>query len=488
MVCGIISKIVVKFENVDNLTLEWVGTIPGKRESRRFEGEYMLKQQDVINQNKFEDAVAFGGWALDLHPAEGVYSHLKGCTQWHTKGVYQIPYRCYISRDIDNLFYAGRIISATHVAFGSSRVMATCALGAQAVGMAASLCVQNKLLPKDVLAKPYITTLQNKLNLTGQSIPNIPIQKDTDLISQANLTASSTYLLNELPFDGEWVSLETAIAQMLPLKKDQTYSFKLKVKVLQKTELITELRVSSKKDNFTPDVTLEQQQITLEPGEQFIEIAFATPIPEHQYGFLTLLSNDQVFVQNSSQRLTGLLSVFKKVNKAVSNYGYQNPPEGIGIDAFEFWTPQRRPQGFNLAMQITPAIQPFDVEHLRNGLTRPVSKTNAWLADLEDPNPVIELRWNEPQKLKGIQLHFDTDFDHPLESSLMGHPESEIPFCVKNYTIRNCNDEVLAVQKDNHQTINKIQFDTVIEVQALKIYLEHPSVQIPAALFEICCF
>jgi hypothetical protein len=128
------------FEDVDDLTLEWVGTIPGKRESRRFEGLYMLKQQDLVEQCHFGDAVAHGGWAMDLHPADGVYSQLPGCTQWHTKGIYQIPYRCYVSKDIENLFIAGRIMSATHVAFGSTRVMATCGIGGQAVGMAAALC------------------------------------------------------------------------------------------------------------------------------------------------------------------------------------------------------------------------------------------------------------------------------------------------------------------------------------------------------------
>ncbi len=107
------------FQDVENLSLEWVGTIPGKRESRRFEGPYMLKQQDIVEQKHFYDAVSFGGWAIDLHPADGVFSELPGCNQYHSKGIYEIPYRCFISKDIRNLFVAGRLISASHVAFGS---------------------------------------------------------------------------------------------------------------------------------------------------------------------------------------------------------------------------------------------------------------------------------------------------------------------------------------------------------------------------------
>ncbi len=80
------------FPEAETLTLEWVGHIPGKRESRRFEGDYMLTQQDIIEQRLHADAVAHGGWALDLHPADGVYSEKPACNQWHARGVYQIPY------------------------------------------------------------------------------------------------------------------------------------------------------------------------------------------------------------------------------------------------------------------------------------------------------------------------------------------------------------------------------------------------------------
>ncbi len=136
-----------QFPEAQNLALEWVGTIPGKRESRRFEGDYMLTQQDIVEQRAHNDAVAFGGWSIDLHPADGVFSEKPGCNQWHAKGIYDIPYRSYYSRNVRNLFLAGRIISVSHVAFGSSRVMGTSAYGGQAVGMAAALCKENDVLP-----------------------------------------------------------------------------------------------------------------------------------------------------------------------------------------------------------------------------------------------------------------------------------------------------------------------------------------------------
>jgi hypothetical protein len=180
-----------KFPEAANLTLEWVGTVPGKRESRRFEGDYIMTQQDVIERRTHPDAVAYGGWAIDLHPADGVYSDKPGCTQWHSKGVYQIPYRSLYSRNIDNLFLAGRLISVSHVAFGSTRVMATTGHTGQAVGMAATLCRENGVMPRDLLPPERMRELQRRLLLTGHHIPGPnPVGEDA-LGSAVKVTASS---------------------------------------------------------------------------------------------------------------------------------------------------------------------------------------------------------------------------------------------------------------------------------------------------------
>ncbi|WP_020530086.1 FAD-dependent oxidoreductase [Flexithrix dorotheae] len=477
-----------EFEDVDNLTLEWVATIPGKRESRRFEGEYILKQQDIVNQVSFEDAIAFGGWAIDLHPSDGVYSNLPSCEQYHAKGVYQLPYRCYISKDINNLFYAGRIISATHVAFGSSRVMATCAHGAQAVGMAAALCTQKNILPNDVLKKGLIGELQQKLNATGQSIPGIPHDISDNLVAQTDIRLSSYTSLSTISGNGKWLSLNQSAAQMLPLKKEVKYEFELNFKAEKATCLNCELRTSSKPLNHTPDETLECQSIELKEGEQKVKIAFDKSLNEDKYAFILFQKNDLVSVEISDYRQTGLLSVFNKKNLAVSNHGAQTPPENTGFDSFEFWTPERRPKGHNMAMEINPPVKGFGKDALLNGYTRPTNTGNAWVAALTDENPEIELSWNEVKTIKEIQLHFDPDFDHPLESSLQGHPESVIPFVVRNYKIKNLNNEVIYESVNNHQTINKVKFTNPISTAGLKIELEHPSKNVPAALFHLQVF
>ena len=105
--------------DAENLTLEWVGAVPGKREYRRFVGEHVLTQQDVLEQTEFEDHIGFGGWSIDLHPSGGVYATEPGSKHWHPDGTYHLPLRMLFSKNVTNMWMAGRNISASHVAFGS---------------------------------------------------------------------------------------------------------------------------------------------------------------------------------------------------------------------------------------------------------------------------------------------------------------------------------------------------------------------------------
>ncbi|NMH86822.1 FAD-dependent oxidoreductase [Flavivirga algicola] len=476
-----------EFDDVDNMTLEWVGTIPGKRESRRFEGLYMMTQQDVINQQQFDDVIAHGGWAIDLHPADGVYSKLSACTQWHSKGVYQIPYRSFVSKDIDNLFLAGRIISATHVAFGSTRVMATTGLCAQAVGMAAALCTEKGMNPADILKNRSIETLQNELNIVGQSIPNIPINSKSNLISEAAMEVSSELEISEIPFDGDWFRLNISAAQLLPFKANQNYNFQLLVKADEATELEIQLRTSEKSKNYTPELILEKQTFSLNEGEQHINVEFLKGTPNNQYAFVSFLSNDKVSLKTSDKRYSGILSVFNGVNKAVSNNGKQVPPTDIGVDEFEFWTPHRRPDGKNIAMKIYPAIQSFGSDNIGNGYVRPWGEVNAWVADLNDKNPSLKVEWDEVKKVSEIKLFLDPDYDHPMESTLMGHPEEVVPFCMRNYKIKDLDGNMLHSVEGNYQTINVFKPEKPLNLKGFIVEAEHPSEDVPAAIFEILC-
>lgn len=130
--------------------LEWIGSLPGKRENVRYVGDHILTQNDVLAQGKFEDMVGFGGWPMDDHPPQGLYYKGPPTVYHASPSPYGIPYRCLYSRNIENLFFAGRNISATHMAMSSTRVMATCSTLGQAVGTAAALCVRYGCSPREI--------------------------------------------------------------------------------------------------------------------------------------------------------------------------------------------------------------------------------------------------------------------------------------------------------------------------------------------------
>jgi hypothetical protein len=175
-----------------NWAMDWVGFMPGRRGSRRLVGDHILTQHDLM-RGTFPDAVAFGGWPMDDHPPGGFdREDLPPNTAIRTPEVYDIPLRSLYSRNIANLMMAGRNISATHVAFTSSRVMATCAVIGQAVGAAAALCVEHNLQPR-ALARDAskVSLLQQRLLRDDQSLHSVKNSDPHDLARTATITASA---------------------------------------------------------------------------------------------------------------------------------------------------------------------------------------------------------------------------------------------------------------------------------------------------------
>ena len=139
-----------------NRELGWVAYVAGKRESRRLLGDYVLKQDDIDKHVFHEDASFATTWDLDLHFPDSLNSvrfpgrEFKAATKHVHIYPYAVPYRCLYSRNVDNLFMAGRNISVTHVALGSVRVMRTTGMMGEVVGMAASLCRKYGTSPRGV--------------------------------------------------------------------------------------------------------------------------------------------------------------------------------------------------------------------------------------------------------------------------------------------------------------------------------------------------
>jgi len=187
----------------ENWELIWVSPKAGKRESRRFIGDYILTQTDVENTQQFPDAVAYGGYAVDVHDPVGTQVKII----FHSvPPIYSIPYRCLYSKDIDNLFLAGRLVSGTHLALGTVRLQKTLGAAGEAVGTAASLCKKYNCSPRDIYHH-HINELQQLLLKNDSTILGIKNEDANDLARGATVTTTSeshfecTELTDFLPLD-----------------------------------------------------------------------------------------------------------------------------------------------------------------------------------------------------------------------------------------------------------------------------------------------
>ncbi|MBI4891005.1 MAG: FAD-dependent oxidoreductase [Acidobacteria bacterium] len=143
-------------EKYANLRLSWVAYVGGKRESRRLLGDVILTQMDVEQQREFPDAAVTATWSIDLHvpdpknAAQFQGEEFRTVASFGKKAPYAVPYRCLYSRNVPNLFMAGRNISVTHVALGTVRVMRTTGMMGEVVGMAAAIARKHNAMPRDV--------------------------------------------------------------------------------------------------------------------------------------------------------------------------------------------------------------------------------------------------------------------------------------------------------------------------------------------------
>jgi len=159
--------------------LDWLAYVAGKRESRRLLGDYVLSEQDIVKNMPHEDATFTTTWSIDLHYPDTINARnfatgpFKAISRQRVIYPYAVPYRCLYSRNVSNLFMAGRNISVTHVALGSVRVMRTTGMMGEVVGMAASVCHANRAYPRQVYTHflPQLQALMER-GVGNANLPN----------------------------------------------------------------------------------------------------------------------------------------------------------------------------------------------------------------------------------------------------------------------------------------------------------------------------
>ena len=192
-------------EKARNWALEWIGSLPGKRESRRYRGQHVLTQHDIRDGGRFDDIVAYGGWPMDDHHPAGLLFPGDPTVFHDAPSPYGIPLRSLISRNVTNLMCAGRNISATHVALSSTRVMGTCALMGQAAGTAAAVAVAANTDPINLFPN-HVGRVQTTLMEDDAWLPGLARQADA--LASAADPAGNGLLINGV--DRPWRDRDNA--------------------------------------------------------------------------------------------------------------------------------------------------------------------------------------------------------------------------------------------------------------------------------------
>lgn len=278
-----------KFPHAANLALDWVGSVPGRRESRRFMGDHILSERDLTEYVHFDDAVAYGGgWSLDEHCPGALDNPDDPASFFHQrfKKMFEIPFRSLYSRNIDNLLFAGRNISVTHIALSATRLIAMCANMGQAVGTAAKLCLDRGVLPRE-LCKNHISELQEQLLRDDMFIPNRPAADPADLARKAVLKASSTnsgdakllidgYSRDEVDKIHHWES--KGIGAYLTLEWDSPVNIST-IELKCDSDLHTEIQIHPKKEKMEvqvpgmPKMLIKSVTAEILVGDQWQEFA-----------------------------------------------------------------------------------------------------------------------------------------------------------------------------------------------------------------------
>lgn len=420
--------------------LFWVSPKAGKRESRRFLGDYILTQIDLEDGRRFPDDIAYGGHDLDDHRPLGDGSDIFG---YSVPPLYGIPYRCCYSRNVPNLLLGGRLISATHLAHSSSRVMRTGGAIGQSVGMAAAMCCEYGCTPREIY-ETRLKELQQRLLRDDAAILAIPLEQmsdlPVDLALSAEVTATSEFRFND-QIPGRFVPLIAHAGNVLwdwnPRLDSAEFFLKNNSDIEQQIEVsVHKTKREPKWKNLSDFSSYRWNDMRAEAFEKLAEVDTVLPFGYegwHKVDFPAELSIGAKDVCSDDDRVLISLSQNKNVSWAV----IEGPNEIVEMVELNHLRPEWKPLKVIGAMKLNPAPDLGEATNVINGFHRRFSRgpANMWISESGKGLPQdLILTWSEPQEFNNIAVTFDNlpkqRHENPWESG-----KRAINFCVRDYEI-----------------------------------------------------
>lgn len=425
-----------------NYAINWVAAIPGKRESRRLMGDYILTQNDLLKKPDFPDTVAYGGWHIDQHPIAGIFSKLHPCQAGDLilPGRYPIPFRCLYSRNVENLLMAGRNISASHVALGSTRVMATCALLGQAVGAAASLIEKRQTTPRGIVGH-HMDELLTVLHGLDHVLVDTPVPTPGNVAKKATAAASSSMTLKMMASTAVEALSQPAgelCGQMFNVSSDRLESVTVKMNNRggSPRPVTARLGHAVQAEVFPAQAGLAAATAMVEPGLG-IDVRFdfnVNTTPGKLY-FVQLSSEPELEVCLNHAYYPGL---YHKLSARL-----------------------------NFCLEVIPEQRLFPPESVLDDYARAGERPHLWISDPEEPLPQqVTLSFPEPERCVAAELVFDTNLDFMQK-------EGAAPQCVRDYRLEGRVDgawRILAAEAGNHHRFRRHAFPAV-EIDAARLVI-----------------
>ncbi|MGD7789498.1 FAD-dependent oxidoreductase [Propionibacteriaceae bacterium Y1700] len=476
----------------DQLThhaLDWIGQVPGKRESRRIIGLHLMTEHDLLATEAQPDEIAYGGWNIDLHTPGGLLAESSEPTAAEGYVLtgdasakayvapFGVPLRSLIARDVDNLLMAGRNVSATHVALGSVRVQATTAIMGQAAGTAAAVALLSDA-PIAETASSLITTVQQRLLHDGCFLPNVLPDDPDDLARTGVASASSA-----LSYDGAGTPAVGAVEDqrsLLAQRRGQWIPVSLgteQVEVLlinrSETTVRVPVRISEVDHIWDYQVGTEllaEDELEVPPGEHWVRwpVAVPTRTPE-QGGSVRYVRLD----------VGPAPEVAWPVADAVRHGA---------VSAFEMTAGRMRrfADGETMCHRVAPAQDAYPAGAVTVGADRPHRAPNTWIAAAADAEPWWEVRWPSAQQLEWVHLTFA---GHVFREYDRTPPLFRDPGVVADYAIQ---VETAAGWQDVQSVVGNVQPRRVhridpVEATALRI-LPTRAGDAPIMISEVRCY
>ncbi|MBI3973017.1 MAG: FAD-dependent oxidoreductase [Chloroflexi bacterium] len=444
--------------DTETQTLEWAGVLPGKRESRRFMGDYLLTERDILEQVDQPDRIAYGGWNIDHHPPHGFWAKDEPpAYHFHQPGIYSIPYRSLYARDVANLFLAGRHISTSHVAMCSTRVMLTCAQGGEAVGAAAARCLRLETTPRGLYEGGHVAGVQQDLLKDDHYIIGVRNDDPADLARHAAVAASSAASAELTESDGT-VPLDRDRLLMVPYTGGSLDGLQVLLDV-DAPATLRYARYATERYKYYPTRQLDEGRVTVAPGyHQWVRLPLPGESGEVGFHFLELKAAPGVQWHTTTEQLAGVRSLVPRPSPDTA--GNRNP--------YSRWTKLggHGQVGPNYCFRLQPAQRPYGPQEVTNGYQRPHVLPNLWTSQRTafDAPEWLELAWDTPQTLYEVRLYFNSDLDRHLSNVWVEYPDRVIPDLVRDYRLechRHGRWHSLVEVTDNHQRLRVHTFAPV---------------------------